>query len=121
MPEGRKIYFGMIHLINALMHQQYGLVIWPQQTGGKRPLSERHGASLDAEAHVDSGFYLRFCNWGSRREEVWCDGACCFGGEGCFEGHVDRDEEASCVEGGLLSGLVGEERVAIGSVPATDS
>jgi hypothetical protein len=36
---------------------------------------------------------------------VWCYGACCFRSEGCFGGHVDRDEGVSCVQARLQSGV----------------
>jgi hypothetical protein len=111
----------MINLVNTLMHQKYRLVVRPQQTGRERPLPKCYRSSLDAEAHVDSGFYLRFCYWGSRGKEVGCNGARGFGSEGCFEGHIDRNEEMNCGEAELQSGLVEEERVATGSVPATIS
>jgi hypothetical protein len=74
----------MIDLINALMHQQHGFVIWRNENSGERPLPERHSASLDFEGFVDTDFDLRPRGSLSIGEEMGSDFARGGGREGGF-------------------------------------
>lgn len=56
--QSRQRALSVVHLIDALVNQQHGLVVRPEQAGGERPLAKHDGAALDRETGVDSCFDL---------------------------------------------------------------
>ena len=97
----------MIDLIDTLMHQQNGLVVWPKQTSSKRSLPKRHCSPLNPQTTLDALVYLRLGDWCSLGEEMRSDlagrrrGKCCLGCHG------------SCSIGGGLQDMMVSWRVMI--------
>lgn len=63
----------MVHLVDTLVREQHSLVIRPQETSSKRPLSERDGAALDIQTGLDAVFDLVLRDILARWEQLRCD------------------------------------------------
>ena len=74
----------MVHLVDALVHQQHGLVVGREQARREGALAEGHGAALDREAGVDASLDLERGHGGAGWEEVGSDFVGGGGCEGCF-------------------------------------